>query len=130
MALTLLLTLAAYKLAVSTMIPQVSYQTALDHYVLTNFLLLAAVALAVGILPQLAQYPDADADAGVLDNTLVDTICFYVLFGAWCAIQLRYAVWAISLIHSRGGRHMHKDPALMRQASATDRWGEGSYRTL
>jgi hypothetical protein len=51
-ALTLLLSLAAYKFAVTSMIPQVSYQTLLDRYVLDNFLLLAAVALTVGLLPR------------------------------------------------------------------------------
>ena len=51
-ALTLLLSLTTYKFAVTSMIPQVSYQTLLDRYVLWNFILLAAVALAVGLLPR------------------------------------------------------------------------------
>ena len=51
-ALTLLLSLTTYKFAVTSMIPQVSYQTLLDRYVLCNFIFLAAVALAVGLLPR------------------------------------------------------------------------------
>ena len=50
--LTLLLSLTTYKFAVTEMIPQVPYQTHLDRYVLLNFLLLAAVALTVGLLPR------------------------------------------------------------------------------
>ena len=132
----LLLTLAAYKLAVSTMIPQVSYQTALDSYVLANFLLLAAVALAVGVVPRPAAVVlaanDGGDDAGERANDLADTACFYLLFSLWCAIQLRYGTWAISLEVSRASAaSKHEDALLHRQASATDRWGQSaSYRKL
>jgi hypothetical protein len=103
--LTLLLSLAAYKFAVASMIPLVSYQTLLDRYVLDNFLLLAAVAFTVGLLPRFGgSGGDGDGDSGGgaaadgsdgggvgvggVGGDIMDGACFVALFCLWCGIQL------------------------------------------
>ncbi|EOD20979.1 hypothetical protein EMIHUDRAFT_101680 [Emiliania huxleyi CCMP1516] len=61
-AFTLLLTMAAYKITVAGMIPQVSYETLLDQFLLYNFFLLVAMAIASAVLPQVGQEAEDFAD--------------------------------------------------------------------
>jgi hypothetical protein len=74
-SLTLVLTAAAYKLAVSTMVPAISYLTLLDKYVVLCWSMIMLAAFEGGLLA----IPDEDSAAG----DFADRCCLLALAGAF-----------------------------------------------
>jgi len=92
--LTLVLTAAAYKFAVSTMMPAISYLTILDKYVIFCWLTIMAAAFEGGLL---AVPPENSEAADVVDRALLGvTLATFVVGNAYFA------------------RHLHRSPAASR----------------
>lgn len=88
-ALTLVLTAAAYKFAVSSMTPAISYLTLLDKYVVGCFLIIFLVALEGGVVGMLLNQSSLSvsfqARVGQMDAAL-----FWVLFVTLLALHGAY----------------------------------------
>eukprot|EP00966_Prymnesium_polylepis_P188601 4370443-Prymnesium_polylepis.1 len=87
LSLTVVLTAAAYKMAVGAMLPRIAYLTLLDRYMLVCSTLIILIALQSR---SLSWFVDLDADASTINS--VDKVCFGVLIGAWLFYHAR-VIW-------------------------------------
>jgi len=99
--LTLILTAVAFKLVLASMLPNVSYVTLLDVYVMSGFLFLTAVTTChtqlpfrnISMLDMSAltrppdNLPDRETEPSLLDD---DKISFYVFLSVWVAFNFFY----------------------------------------
>jgi len=122
---TLLLTAVAYKLVLASMLPNVSYMTLLDKYVMAGFLFLTAVSTVHTLLPfrtigllemsSLTRPPSQLGD-GHLEQALIDDdkLAFYVFLSIWVAFNVSFFLGL--LLH---GHHLYasfRDEAKHEQA--------------
>ena len=79
---SMVLTMAAYKVAVTAMVPAISYLTLLDRYV-----------FALGLLTMLITFEGGAI--GLVSNAsvamLIDRAAFIAMLSAWCSIQVNFA---------------------------------------
>jgi hypothetical protein len=95
-SLTLLLTAAAYKFAISTMIPAISYLTMLDRYVLVCTGVIFAIVLESAVL-----YKAAESDPKAARNADLGTAT--VLFGLFMIFHVWFAYRAGRPIRRKTG---------------------------
>ena len=107
MALTLVLTMSAYRVAASAKLPPVSYFTVMDYYSIANALLVLSVAIESRALsfhiPGRPYHHEQDVETGTVD--LAFTVLFVVV---WVVEHVRFAWLAFQLIREP---HVH-DPNL------------------
>eukprot|EP00931_Biecheleriopsis_adriatica_P006762 TRINITY_DN108120_c0_g1_i1.p1 TRINITY_DN108120_c0_g1~~TRINITY_DN108120_c0_g1_i1.p1 ORF type:complete len:443 (-),score=48.25 TRINITY_DN108120_c0_g1_i1:139-1467(-) len=103
---TLVLTVVAYKLVLSGLLPTLSYLTFLDWYVFWGFVFLSLCIVSHSMLPLFfvakTEYspltrPDDFVDAEE-DLIAADLVSFWVLAGIWVAFNLVFiAVWRVRM---------------------------------
>ena len=104
-ALTLLLTAAAYKYVAASLTPPVSYLTALDLHATLNALFIVVLTLgglAAGLLADEQGGPPDDGREALRTQATVDRCIFATLFAGWICLQARSLMWLRS---RRGIRH-------------------------
>lgn len=100
---SLILTIVAFKLILSDMLPTLSYLTTLDYYVLAGFAFLSTATLSHSLLPRL--YVDALDSSPITvplsfvegEEALVaaDLLSFYVFAGVWALWNIGYSIFFI-----------------------------------
>ena len=114
--LTLLLTAAAYKLAIITMTPDISYLTTLDCYVLICALFVAAMVFEGAFLGHVARKEEWRKTAEDINATLAKVVLgLFGLFHVWFAF--------------RGSRRHESRLSAERRAARAPRL-DGSYEQL
>ena len=83
-SLTLMLTAAAYKLAITTMMPTIAYLTLLDKYLLSTSGIIVLVVIQNGVAKINSR---SDADTDELSGFTFDRISLYVICGLWAAVH-------------------------------------------
>ena len=118
-SLTLTLTVAAYKLAIASMVPNVGYLTLLDKYVLGCMLFIAVTVFEGGILGHIAMDKDRRGFAEGADSLmgfamLVTFVVFHVWYGysAVCPSREREAQGYVeNTVASQASQGLNKLPA-------------------
>jgi hypothetical protein len=83
-SLTLLLTAAAYRFAITTTVPAVSYLTMLDHYVLACSIFIILMVIESGVVVTIARIDDKAAE--LLEfATMIALLVLFAVFHAWFA---------------------------------------------
>ena len=124
-SLTLMLTAVAYKFIVATMLPQISYLTLLDAYLLCCFALIILVCIENVAFPALAYDRSGDVPVEMVNEWLI--FCLYI--GAFVLLHVVGGVYLYRLVSSRQKewdekyaadklrRESQRDIHLQRQAS-------------
>ena len=107
-SLALVLTAAAYKSSIASMVPTISYLTLVDKYVLSQGLLIMLVALLSCVIGMVSGrgslailFPERDLTVPALTNG----IAILVLFGMWCVCQLLFFFTWIWHVNHRSRNH-------------------------
>jgi len=118
-SLALVLTAAAYKSSIASMVPTISYLTLVDKYVLSQGLLIMLVALQNCLMGMVSGggslailFPENDLTVPALANG----IAILVLFGMWCVCQLWFFFTWIWHVNHRSRNHFS---GASRQSSET-----------
>jgi len=88
-SLTLLLTAAAYRFAITTMVPAVSYLTMLDKYVLACSIFIIIMVIESGFVALLAR-KDEKAAEDVESATMIGLVVLVGVFHALFALQVMW----------------------------------------
>ena len=124
-SLTLMLTAVAYKFIVATLLPQISYLTLLDAYLLCCFALIILVCIENVAFPALAYDRSGDVPVEMVNEWLI--FCLYI--GAFVLLHVVGGVYLYRLVSSRQKewdekyaadklrRESQRDIHLQRQAS-------------
>ena len=95
--LALLLTAAAYKLAITAMVPAVSYLTLLDRYIGEQCLYLMVVTIVTSLFGMRSGPIPIVHDVELLGHE-ADLYSLYLLLGMWFVLQLKtYCVWRTTM---------------------------------
>ena len=99
--LTLLLTSVAFKVSIAEQIPKMPYLTLIDKYLLCSFTTLFVIALEIFMLDTVADHLGVSREG-------CDVVAFQIIFGAWAAVQLLFAVRFVREARTGGKLHEPK----------------------
>jgi hypothetical protein len=120
--LTLLLTAAAYRYAISTMVPMVSYLTMLDKYVLVCSIFIMAMVIENGIAGTVALKKDMKAGEYLDIASAIVLLVFFGGFHVWFTCVVKGAKRKGKIMNEQGTHKNWKELArisLAEQANAS-----------